>query len=376
MYLSSLELFSFRNYSHLTCSFSPTLNVIYGDNGQGKTNLLEAVYFLATGRSHRTSRDQDLLKEGESAFGARASVMRSTGEMLLELKYSTESRKQLKINGLPEKKITKLLGNLAAVLFSPDDLQLLKGSPAGRRRFLDVELSQISQTYLHHLSTYNKTLLQRNSILKQNAVDGALLSVYDEQLLDAGAQIIVRRAAAVQRLSAIATEYHAMMSNGVEHLHLAYESQPLGDDGVILDLADVRQRLQRLLTDRRKDEIRRQISLVGPHRDDINITIDDRDARLFASQGQQRTAVLALKLAELRYMAEQLGETPILLLDDVASELDPHRRNFLLNTVGETAQTFITCTDLEDLAARSWSPEHRLFRVKSGYVEWDRKGLP
>jgi DNA replication and repair protein RecF len=170
VYLASLHLRGFRNYHDLNINFSSGLNVIYGDNAQGKTNLLEAVYFLATGKSHRTSRDQELITEGEQSFAAKAAVVRNTGELALELAFGLDTRKQLKINGIAEKKIAKLVGNLAAVFFSPDDLQLLKGAPTGRRRFLDIELSQISQTYLFHLMTFNRALAQRNSVLKQDAV--------------------------------------------------------------------------------------------------------------------------------------------------------------------------------------------------------------
>jgi len=374
VYLASLQLTGFRNYSELNARFSPGLNVIFGDNAQGKTNLLEAIAFLATGKSHRTSRDQELIQEGSSSLTARAAVERKTGEMVLELTLGHDSRKQLKINGIAEKKIARLVGNLAAVFFSPDDLQLLKGSPSGRRRFLDIELSQISQTYLYHLLTYNRALAQRNTLLKQDPVDPALLSIYDEQLLQSGAQLVVRRAEAVRRLSVLAAQYHALLSEGKEILRLEYQSQGAEPEQAPA-LEEVFERLFSQLQQRRREEIRRQITLVGPHRDDVGFWINDRDARLYGSQGQQRTAVLALKLAELQFMSEEIGEYPILLLDDVASELDPHRRHYLLNAVREGIQTFVSCTDLEDLMVRSWQMEHRLFRVQAGTVEWDTRGL-
>ena len=374
MYLASLQLEGFRNYNELTARFSSGLNVIFGDNAQGKTNLLEAIAFLATGKSHRTGRDQELIQEGKTSLTARASVERKTGEMLLEITLGHDSRKQLKINGIAEKKIARLVGNLAVVFFSPDDLQLLKGPPTGRRRFLDIELSQISQTYLYHLMTFNRALAQRNTILKQDPVDPALLSIYDEQLLQAGAQLVVRRSVAVRRLSVLAAQYHELLSDGKEILRLEYQSQgaePEHAPGV----EEVFERLFSQLQQRRREEIRRQVTLVGPHRDDIGFWINGRDARLYGSQGQQRTAVLSLKLAELQFMAEEIGEYPVLLLDDVASELDPHRRHYLLNAVREGIQTFVSCTDLEDLMVRSWQMEHRLFRVKAGSVEWDTRGL-
>lgn len=374
VHLATLELRAFRNYDALTIAFSPGLNVLFGDNAQGKTNLLEAIHFLATGRSHRTSRDLDMVKEGEEELLARASVVRRTGTIDLELRLGAATRKQLKINGIAEKKIAKLVGSLAVVLFSPDDLQLLKGPPAGRRRFLDLELSQISQTYLHHLMAYNRLLQQRNSLLKQPALDQGLLAVYDQQLVETGAQLVVRRAEAVRRLSPIASRYHRMLSEGREDLVLEYQSQGLGEDGAA-DLESVRRRLERELARVRGEELRRQVTLVGPHRDDVGFWIAGRDARLYASQGQQRTAVLALKLAELDFMTAEIGEAPLLLLDDVASELDPHRRHYLLSAVREGVQSFITCTDLEDLMVRTWPKDHRLFRVRAGTVVLDDRGL-
>lgn len=374
MYLSSLLLRGFRNYADLQIDFSPGLNAVYGDNAQGKTNLLEAIFFLATGKSHRTSQDRELIQQGAPFAQARATVVRKTGELSLELTLSDETRKQLKINGVPEKKIAKLVGNLAAVFFSPDDLQLVKGPPAGRRRFLDLELSQLSQNYLYYLITFNRALAQRNTVLKQDPVDPAILSVYDEHLLSAGAQLIARRAEAVRQLAAIAAQYHFVLSEQKERLTLDYQSQG-AEPGQTPPVADVMDRLQTLMRARQREEIRRQVTLVGPHRDDVAFWIDGKDARLYGSQGQQRTAVLALKLAELQFMAAQLGEFPVLLLDDVASELDPTRRHYLLNAMEEGIQTFVSCTDLETLTARSWPKEHRLFRVCAGTVEWDKKGL-
>ncbi|HYG60732.1 MAG TPA: DNA replication/repair protein RecF [Symbiobacteriaceae bacterium] len=374
MYLAALQLASFRNYRQLQAHFSPGLNVIYGDNAQGKTNLLEAIAFLATGKSHRTSRDQELISEGQSSLNAKATVVRKTGELHLEVTLGLDSRKQLRINGIAERKIARLVGNLAVVFFSPDDLQLLKGAPSGRRRFMDIELSQISQTYLYHLMAYNKALAQRNTLLKQDQADPNLLAIYDEQFLSSGAQLVARRAEAVLRLSKFASQFHRLLSDGKEDLRLEYQSQG-AEPGQTPMPPEVFERLFSLLQQRRREEIRRQVTLVGPHRDDIAFWINDRDARLYGSQGQQRTAVLSLKLAELQFMAEELGEYPVLLLDDVASELDPHRRHYLLNAVREGVQTFVSCTDLEDLMVRSWNMEHRLFRIRSGTMEWDSRGL-
>lgn len=373
MWVRSLQLRHFRNYEELSLSFSPGLNVVYGDNAQGKTNLLESIYLLSTGKSHRTGRDAELIMAGSNLLSARAAVTRQTGDMTLELTLGTETRKQLRINGVTEQRIANLVGNLGSVFFAPDDLQLVKGAPAGRRRFLDIEISQLSQTYLHHLIVYTKVMQQRNTLLKREGVDRSLLEIYDQQLVTTGAQLAVRRAQSVARLSPLAAAYHETLSSGRERLDLQYESQ-IAAAGEIPSLPVAEERLWRLLEQRQRDELRRQVTLVGPHRDDLRFSINETDARLYGSQGQQRTAVLALKLAELQYMYEELGEYPVLLLDDVASELDPHRRHFLLHAVREGVQTFVSCTDLEDLMVRTWPSDHALFRVEAGGVTQLEKG--
>lgn len=372
MWVRSLQLQHYRNYEELALSFSAGLNVIHGDNAQGKTNLLESIYLLSTGKSHRTNRDLELIASGANLLTAKALVARQTGDLTLELALGTETRKQLRINGITEQRIASLVGNLGTVFFSPDDLQLVKGAPAGRRRFLDIEISQLSQTYLHHLIAYTKVMQQRNTLLKREGVDRSLLEIYDQQLVTVGAQLVVRRAQSVARLGPLAAVYHETLSSGREQLHLGYESQVGAEaQGSVTEAENA---LWRLLEQRRRDEIRRQITLVGPHRDDLAFSINGTDARLYGSQGQQRTAVLALKLAELQYMYEELGEYPVLLLDDVASELDPHRRHFLLHAVREGVQTFVSCTDLEDLMVRAWPSDHALFRVEAGHVTQLEKG--
>lgn len=382
MYLAALQLRNFRNYPELALEFSPGLNVVFGNNAQGKTNLLEAVYVLATGKSHRAGRDQELICHGAQELRVRARVTRQTGTLDLELLFSHETRKSLKINGIPEKRIATLVGKLAVVFFSPDDLMLVKGPPAGRRRFLDIELSQVSSTYLHHLQVYTKVLTQRNSLLRQIA-DGQgnprLLDILDEQLLDAGSQLVARRVRAVERLAALAAQYHRTLTEGKEELVLYYSSTAASTaDGRFPAPpapGEVRERLAALLKKRRHEELARATTVVGPHRDDLAVVINRLDARQYGSQGQQRTAVLSLKLAELYFMREEIGEFPVLLLDDVASELDPTRRHYLVNAFENGIQTLVSCTDLEDLAARSWPADHRVFRVESGRVTVEQGGL-
>lgn len=382
MYLVALQLRNFRNYPDLHLTFSPGLNVIYGSNAQGKTNLLEAIYLVATGKSHRAGRDQELIHHGARELRVRAQVARQAGVLDLELGFGHEVRKSLTINGIPERRMVNLVGKLAAVFFSPDDLMLLKGPPAGRRRFLDIELSQISATYLHHLQAYTRVLLQRNTILRNLAAGQAtpgLLEILDEQLLDAAAEIVARRVRAVARLADLATRHHTAFTAGRERLELFYTSaaaaSPDGRFPAPPPAAEVRQHLAALLRRRRREEIARAATLIGPHRDDLVVFINGQDARLYASQGQQRTAVLALKLAELDFMRAEIGEAPVLLLDDVASELDPSRRQHLVNAFHQGIQTFVSCTDLADLATRNWPRQHRLFRVTAGRIHLDQGGL-
>lgn len=365
MYLTNLHLRHFRNYTRLDTSFSPGLNVVYGHNAQGKTNLLEAIYFIATARSHRTSRDAELLERDQTQALVAAQVQRRTGDLHLELRYGVDARKSLKINGLPEKKVVKLVGKLAVVLFSPDDLQLVKGAPSLRRRFLDIELCQISERYLYHLQQYQRVLTQRNALLRGGPVSPGLLAAWNEPLLEHGGELIARRLAAVQALGQFADEYHHLLSAQQEHLSLEYRSEiPLADGSV----EAIREGMQQELVRRSREEQARRVTVVGPHRDDLQIQIGASDAKLYGSQGQQRTAVLAMKLAELRYMEASIGESPVLLLDDVASELDPVRRHYLLQAVNQGIQTFVSCTDLEDLMIQQWPEQHQLMNVKSGTV--------
>lgn len=373
MHVVHLHLQSFRNYATLDLTFSPGLNVLWGQNAQGKTNLLEAVFLLATGKSPRTTRDGDLVRWGDPGFLLRAQVQRRTGTLDLELTYQHDRRKNLRINGVPERRIAALVGRLAAVFFSPDDLLLIKGPPAGRRRFLDVLLCQAYPAYLHALQVYQRVLEQRNGLLRglaaTGSAPGSLLDVLDEQLVAAGAEVTARRIAAVRQLATLAASYHAALSAGREALALCYETELWDPTGPDPSPAELRPRLLALLQQRRRQELARGATAAGPHRDDLAVAIDGRDARLFASQGQQRTAVLALKLAELRFLHAELQEPPVLLLDDVASELDPGRRRHLLAAVGQGAQILLTCTDMSDLQTHLLPAGAAVFRVQAGTVQ-------
>ena len=353
MHVQALELSQFRNYRQLSLELDPHLNIFVGDNAQGKTNLLESVYFLATGRSHRTNRDGDLINWYGEEAQIRAQVATRMGSFTMRANLYRDRRKRFIIGGEELRRQSDLLGFLNVVLFSPDDLQLVKGSPSMRRRFIDLVLVQTSKVYRHDLVNYNKVLQQRNSFLKSIAEGRGRrddLSLWDEQLISYGTQIMLRRAKAIHRIGELASTSQWEISSGEETLTVEYlpfyaaegiGSNVQGDfstEGILEDFAQG-------LAANRTQELRRGITLVGPQRDDILFRVDGKDARQFASQGQQRTVVLAAKLAELEFMREEVGEYPVLLLDDVLSELDLSRRSSFLEFISSKVQTLLTTTD-------------------------------
>ncbi len=377
MRLTRLQLDSFRNYRELDLAFGSGVNLLYGNNAEGKTNVLEALFFLATGRSHRGARDQDLINWGAEAFTVRGHFEKSTGQTTVEIAYRLGQRKAIKINRKSEPKLSSLIGRLNVVLFAPEDLQLLKGSPANRRRLVDIQNSQVSPPYFHHLQEYTRALAQRNSLLRGPAAP-AMLEIWDQPLAQHGTSLIIRRARAVREMEPRAAAFHAFLSDGREELSLLYQNSLLvkagGPEGIAdpdrIDPQGLTALFLEELRRRRPEELARGATVVGPHRDDLAVFINGKDTRLYASQGQQRTAVLAIKMAELRVLADAAGENPILLLDDVASELDAGRRRFLMDGVCGTVQTFVTTTGLEDLDAR-WVERANRYRVKAGVVARD-----
>lgn len=367
MHLSRLHLRHFRSYSELTEEFSPRYNLLVGPNGAGKTNILEAIFLLATARSHRASRDQELVQWGADLFRIQADIVKAHTTLRLDLAYERDRRKQLRINGQPEAKISNLIGRLNVVLFAPEDLQLVKGAPALRRRFLDIELAQVSPAYFHHLQQYQRTLTQRNAVLRKGPASAAgVLAVFDEPLIEHGCELIRRRAEAVAALEPLAAAHHWQISGGQEVLKLTYESAlyPSASEPP----SDLPDRFREHLAARRHVEEIRGTTVVGPHRDDLQVSLNGHDARQFASQGQQRSAVLSLKLAELAFIAAHVGEAPVLLLDDVTSELDADRRSLLVQAIAADVQTFITTTGLDDVDQR-WLEGGAVFTVTDGELQ-------
>jgi len=337
MVIRSLKLIDYRNYTHQEVSFSAGINVITGENAQGKTNLVEAVVLSCIGRSPRTPRDKELIRWNAPHAYVCCTGERKYGKVKVETFLTHTENKRISINGLPIRKLGELMGNLNAVYFTPDELKIVKSGPGERRRFLDIDISQLSKTYFYELSRYNRILSQRNKLLKTGHATVDTLSIWDVQLASVGARIIRQRKEYVKRLARLGCEAHAYLTDGKERLAIAYEGLR-GDTE-----QEIEQAFLSALEQSRERDLRLQYTTQGLHKDDLALTIDGVDIRSFGSQGQQRTAALAMKLAELEIFHEILDEYPVLILDDVLSELDPVRQAKLLDHA-HGVQTLITCT--------------------------------
>ncbi len=357
MIITRAQLTGFRSYE--ACELAPCegVNVLLGDNGQGKTNVLEALYVCCTGRSHRTRQDRDLIRWGADFAAVRVQALRRDGTHEVELVLPALGRRRIKVSGQEVSRSGELLGHVTGVLFSPEDLRTVKDGPAERRRFVDMALSQIRPAYYYALQRYARALRQRGEALRVAAAQPAYLATldaWDEQLAAAGAELVRHRREYIEKLSRMAAETHRDIADDREKLEIRY--LPSVPDG-----GDVQANLEALFGARETD-LRRMTTSVGAHRDDVQILVEGRDVRAFGSQGQQRTAALSMRLSELEVMREQLGEWPMLMLDDVMSELDPGRRRQLVSRL-KGIQTFITCTDAEDLAGAEVG---KAWRVESG----------
>lgn len=344
MRLIRMRLNNFRLYESAVFSPCEGITVLCGDNAQGKTAILEAAQLCCTGRSHRTAKDSELVRSGCERAGVEARVERPDGAHEIRMAFFPAERRQTYINGSRAARSGELMGHMMGVLFSPEDLRMVKDGPAERRRFVDMELSQLRPSYYYCLQRYNRALSQRGAVLRAGAADGDL-EVWEEQLAENGAKIAVARRGFLETLSRHAKEAYAEVSAGAEELTAGYAPN-IPVEG---DEADVRSAISDSLAASRENDLRRGITTRGPHRDDVFLRLGDMDVRAYGSQGQQRTAALAMKLAEMRVMREASGEWPILMLDDVMSELDPTRRRKLLGCL-PGVQTIVTCTDMEDLA--------------------------
>lgn len=357
MILKSIELKNFRNYEDLDLKFDSGTNILFGDNAQGKTNILEAAYVSGTTKSHKGSRDKDMIRFGEDESHIRTIVEKQGKEYQLDIHLKKNRSKGIAINKVPIKKASELFGILNMVFFSPEDLNIIKNGPSERRRFLDAEICQLDKIYLSDLTRYNKILMQRNRLLKDMQHQPQLmetLPVWDMQLVEYGKRLIRRRRQFVEELSEIVTGIHRNISGKREELVLRYEPN--------IDAEFLEDELNCV---REKDRKYAQTS-VGPHRDDISFFIRGVDIRKFGSQGQQRTSALSLKLSEIELVRQTIHDTPVLLLDDVLSELDSNRQNYLLNSIHDI-QTMITCTGLDEFVRNRFQID-KVFHVIDGHV--------
>lgn len=363
MIIKSIELQNFRNYEDLNISFDEGTNIFYGDNAQGKTNILEAAYLSGTTKSHKCSKDKEMIRFGKQEAHIRTVVVKKDKEYQIDMHLKNNRSKGIAINKVPIKKASELFGILNMVFFSPEDLNIIKNGPAERRRFLDSELCQLDKIYLSDLTTYNKILNQRNKLLKDMVYRPDLkdtLPVWDMQLVETGRKIIRRRKQFVDELNEIVHDIHYRISGEKEDLLLQYE--PSIEDIFFEDeLSRVKER-----------DMRQCMTSVGPHRDDLLFSIGEVDIRKFGSQGQQRTSALSLKLSEIELVKRSIHDTPVLLLDDVLSELDSNRQNYLLNSIHDT-QTLITCTGLDEFVKNRFQI-NKIFKVVQGTVE-ERKEI-
>ncbi len=357
MIVKSLELKNFRNYERLSIDFDPSTNIIYGDNAQGKTNILEAICVSGTSRSHRGSRDKDMIRFGEQEAHIRTIVEKNSSEYRIDIHLKNNHSKGIAINKVPIKKSSDLFGILNIIFFSPEDLAIIKNGPDKRRRFIDMELCQIDKIYLYNLTEYNKTLNQRNKLLKDIYFNKKLLDtlpVWDDKLAEYGSKIIKRREEFVETIAPLVSELHRQISNDREEVELTYEKNVSAEG------------MREALDFSYDNDIRLGSTTKGPHRDDLRFDLGGVDLRKFGSQGQQRTAALSLKLSEVTMMEKETGEKPVLLLDDVLSELDSNRQKDLLKSLSDT-QTLITCTGLDDFVKNQYQV-NKVFEVKNGVI--------
>lgn len=357
MIIKSLELANFRNYEELNISFDKGTNILYGDNAQGKTNILEAIYVSATTKSHKGSKDKEIINFDKEEAHIRTYLEKENVETRVDMHLRKNKSKGIAIDGQKIKKAADLMGLLNVVFFSPEDLSIIKDGPAERRRFADMELCQLDSFYLYNLNHYNKIIGQRNKLLKDMYFQPELketLNIWDSQLVSFGSKIIERREQFVKQLGDIIFDIHKKLSGGKEELVIAYEPDVSIED------------FEMQMKYNQDKDIRLKQTTTGPHRDDFSFVVNGVDIRKYGSQGQQRTAALSLKLSEIELVKKISKDTPVLLLDDVLSELDSNRQNYLLNSIGNI-QTIITCTGLDEFINNRFEI-NKIFKVTNGTV--------
>lgn len=357
MYIDTLEVGNFRNYDFAKIDFHNKINILYGDNAQGKTNILESIFVCGTTKSHKGCKDRELIRLGEEEAHIRMHLVKKNMSHRIDMHLKKSKGKGIAIDGIPIKRSGELLGLLNVIFFSPEDLRIIKNGPSERRRFINMELCQLDAVYLHDLGEYNKVLAQRNKLLKQIYHQPSLketLELWDMQLVEYGSNLMKHRDTFVKEIGEVVTRVNEKLTGGKEHISMIYEPDVSVDD------------FERKLADAREKDLKTCSTSVGPHRDDLCFLNGDIDLRKYGSQGQQRTCALSLKLAEIELVKDLIGDSPILLLDDVLSELDRKRQNYLMDSIHDI-QAIITCTGIEEFVGSRLTLD-KIFRVEQGEI--------
>ena len=385
MYIKKLKLKNYRNYNETEISFDNNINIIYGDNAEGKTNLLESIYICSTSKSHKNSKEDDIIKFNEEEAHIKIFFEKENKkEIVIDIQLNKNKKKGIAVNKVKIEKLSEFLGLFNVIMFAPEDLNIIKDGPQIRRKFIDIEICQIDKLYTVSLNNYNKTLNQRNILLKdisetnvnkQYLID--MLDVYDEKLVEYGTEIILKRKKNIEKLGEYVKDIHYRISDEKEELIIDYENDvwdSYANQDVVTINSDQNKLVNELkkiylkkLLETRNQDIKNQYTGIGPHRDDISFKIADKDIRKFGSQGQKKTAAISLKLSELSIIKEKINETPVLLLDDVFSELDEKRQKLLVSNL-EGVQTIITCTGIKKNIFDLLNP-NKIFQVKNGAIK-------
>lgn len=373
MFIEKLKLKNYRNYEEIEINFDKNINIIYGNNAEGKTNLLESIYMCSTSKSHKNSKENEIIKFGEQESHIKLFFKKENEkEIIIDIQLNKDKKKGIAINRVKIDKISEFLGLFNVIMFAPEDLNIIKEGPQQRRKFIDIEICQIDKLYTISLNNYNKTLNQRNALLKDiNTVPNTnkkdlidMIDTYDEKLVEYGTEIIIKRKKNIKRLAEYIKDINYKISDEKEELIIDYENELVVADNY--ENEKIKNLYLQKLKETRYIDIKNQYTLVGPHRDDISFKIDNNDIRKFGSQGQKKTATISLKLAELEIIKENINETPVLLLDDVFSELDETRQKLLVSNL-KNIQTIITCTGIKKNIFDLLNP-NKIFQVKKNNI--------
>ena len=359
MKIKRLELTSFRNYENLNIDLEDNTNIFYGNNAQGKTNILEGIYLACTTKSHKKSKDREMIRFGDEEAHLRILIEKNDIDYKIDMHLRKKEKKHIAINNIPIKKASELLGIANIIFFSPEDLNIIKNGPSERRRFVDMELSQLDKIYLSLLGNYSKALEQKNKLLKdvsyfRDPSFNGMLDVWDEKLIEYGKEIIKKRLLFISELNEILIKKNKEITGIDEELSCVYEPDVLEEE------------YKEKLRGSRESDIRNGNTSIGPHRDDIKFALNQVDLRKYGSQGQQRSASLSIKLSEIELVRKKINDNPVLMLDDVLSELDSNRQKCLLNSIGDI-QTLITCTGLDEFIKNRFAIDN-VFYVETATV--------